>query len=733
VEHPPRRRFRTAGGRRAPAVAALALAVLLIPAFVAGAAVDDTSFVSVTNDSMLANGPSGPGVVVSQDGRYVVFESTADNLSGADNDSVVNLYVRDRQTGRTELVSRATGAAGAAADADSANPAISPGSGRYVAFESGAANLSDADLDPQSDVFLRDLEADTTTLISRAPGGVPADGDSGDPSLSNEAEVIAFESRATNLSDLDNDTPTVTDVYTYDRTSGTMTLVSRPKVSTAPADGSSFDPSISASGRRVAFASDADNLDNDDRDLFTNVYVAEPRFRLLIHASRTATVGSEHHPANGRSTDPALSLDGAHVAFVSTATNLAGGVGLAQVFVRELSANNTKLVSRADGTSGAMAATAAGSPSISSDGRLVSFVTTAANLGEPGVLATDARVPSILGSDAYVRDMAWDNTILISRSSGAGGGPLERDTYAAALAPAGGLLAFVYDLKTWESSPAPDDPLQRPVDVLLRSVLARELSWRDPPVYVPPPDTGGHHGGDGGHTDTGDHSAGGHGGSAAGGHGGHSAGVSHFTLKLGSGLADRLLGTPLHDKLCGGNGDDVISLGGGPDVGYGGACGPLSPPVTDARSWWRAVFDDGVPPRGADGDDSLKGGTGDDALWGGAGGDRLVGGSGNDYLSGGSGDDRLVGGPGRNRIEAGAGSDSVNSANGVREMVDCGFARDRVTADPRDILSGCERVKRVRRKKKKDPIELLPECPGGGHACHEDGGTVVLSGTRRGG
>jgi hypothetical protein len=129
--------------------------------------------------------------------------------------------------------------------------------------------------------------------------------------------------------------------------------------------------------------------------------------------------------------------------------------------------------------------------------------------------------------------------------------------------------------------------------------------------------------------------------------------------------------------------------------------------------------------------DRLTGGRGDDALFGGAGNDRVVGGSGRDLLSGGSGNDRLVGGPGRNRLEAGAGNDSINSGNGVRDFVDCGFGRDRITADRRDVLSGCEVVRRVRRTSKKDPFELLPECPGGGHECHKDGETVVLSGIRQ--
>lgn len=687
------RRPRRGATHRARWLGVLLAALVLVPA-VAGAAVDDTSVISLTTAGDPADAASGPGVVVSADGRYVVFESTADNLSAEDDDSFVNIYVRDREAGTTRLVSRATGVNGAGADADSTNPAISP-EGRYVAFESRATNLGDPDGD--LDVFLRDLETDTTTLAS-----VGAVGDSGDPSLSSEAAFVVFESGADNLSDQDNDA--VTNVFRYDRAAGTTALVSRPMTGTAPADGNSYDPSISSNGQRVAFSSDADNLFNDDRDVFTNVFVAEPRFRLLIHASRTATSGSEDHPANGRSTEPALSSDGAHVAFVSTATNLAGGVGLPQVFLRGLSSRNTRLVSRGDGTLGGMAETAAGAPSISGDGRLVSFVTAAANLGEPGLLRSDES--GIAGSDAFVRDMAWDNTILMSRQSGLGGAPLEADTHAAALAPGGSLLALV-------SGPM---------------VLARELAWRDPPVVEPLPEGPGHgeHGGDGGHTDAGGHGADHGTASGSAGHGAHGAGGAHFSLKIGGLAADRMFGTPLHDKLCGGAGDDMIVLSGGPDVGYGGACGALSPPETDARSWWRTSFDEGAAPRGADGNDTLKGRTGDDALYGGSGKDALVGGSGNDYLAAGGGNDRVVGGPGRNRIDAGSGRDSVNAANGLRDMVECGFGRDTVKADPRDVLSGCERVTIVRRRAKKDLPELLPECPGGGHECH-DGQTIVLS------
>ena len=267
---------------RAIWIAASVLALTFVPAFVASAAVNDTTPISATPAGVLADGPSGPGVAINADARYVVFESEADNLSDADNDSVKNVYVHDRETGTTELVSRASGPGGAGADANSSNPAISPG-GRVVAFESRATNLSDSDGDTVSDVFLRDLTTDTTTLASRAPDGSPADGDSGDPALSG-TRIVVFESVATNLSDADDDA--VSDIFTYGWAAGTTTLVSR--IPRGPGgDGPSFDPSVSKDGRRFAFASQADNLERSGRRPFHQ--------RVLRGAAVLSDEGRESH------------------------------------------------------------------------------------------------------------------------------------------------------------------------------------------------------------------------------------------------------------------------------------------------------------------------------------------------------------------------------------------------------------------------------------------------------
>jgi Tol biopolymer transport system component len=724
-------------------VASLVLAAVLVPAVVAGAAVHDNTVVSVTATQAMGGGDSGPGIAMSESGTRIAFESTANNLSAADDDTVVNVFVRDLQTGTTTLVSR--NAAGVGADDDSANPAISP-DGRYVAFESRATNLSDvdsdvsnADLEPVMDVFLYDTVAGTIDLVSRA-GTTAGDADSGDPSVSNAvpdgttvAPAVAFESSATNLSA--DDVDGVQDIFVR-RPAGAILFLSRAKGAVTGAGGTadSLDPSISKAGTRVAFTSNADNMFDDDRDAFSNVYMVGYSFggplRVFAHVSRTSRVGSTSAPADGNSSQPVLSADGGFVAFVSSARNLANVTAPNNVFLHYLQGGSTSLISRAAGQ-GAPASESSLSPAISGDGLQVAYSSEADNLSD----RDNDEVTNV-----YVRHAYYGTTTLVSRAAGADGGPLDGAAYAPAISGAGDFVAF--------AAPVPE-PLGRRttrprVTASFFQVLRRELPLVPPPPVIPNDlglndhsdghGVGGGHGSGGAHGGD-EHAAGdAHGAAHAAGDAGHAhGGLDHFRLVMGSLRSDKIAGTASHDKVCGGAGDDAISLGAGSDVGYGGACGTLSPPEKDAVSWWRTVSPAGLrhagdppaAPTGVDGNDRIVGGKGEDALFGGAGNDNLVGGTGNDLLSGGSGGDVIVGGPGRNRYEGGMGSDSINAANGVRELVDCGFGRDFVKADRRDRLSGCEKVKRIRRKAKKDVPELLPECPGGGHDCHQ-GGTVVL-------
>ena len=177
---------------------------------------DTTTLVSrVTGPTGAAGDGASNDPSISADGRYVAFKSASANLSGEDIDPVEDMFVRDRVAGTTTLVSRATGPAGAAGDADSEQPSISA-DGRYVSFMSAATTLSTEDADPVVDIFVRDLVAATTTLVSRAagPAGAGGDADSRFAAISADGRYVAFPSDADNLSAEDDDA--VGDIFRRD-------------------------------------------------------------------------------------------------------------------------------------------------------------------------------------------------------------------------------------------------------------------------------------------------------------------------------------------------------------------------------------------------------------------------------------------------------------------------------------------------------------------------------------
>src|SRR6266550_3911259 len=345
-----------------PAVALIIFSVTAA-ASIANALPGQTTRVSVDSAGVAANAGSTNGVL-SADGRYVVFQSSATNLvTGV---SGTQVYRHDRMSGVTLLVSVAS--TGTPGNNVSRDPSVSA-NGRYVAFASFATDLVDGDTNSMSDVFVRDMQAGTTALVSSA--GSPADGTSGLGGLSGAREIsddgryVAFTSFATNLAAGTNNGRQ--QIYVRDMTTGAVVRASVDAATGAAGDRTSQTPAISGNGQVVAFRSESTNFS----PLSTSGVTPEIFARDLV--SGTTTLESPGAATTGRSaTTPALSFDGRYMAFESTGVLDPRDLdnGTLDVYLRDRVAGTTVLASLSNNPiPGATSA----SPSISGDGRWVGF------------------------------------------------------------------------------------------------------------------------------------------------------------------------------------------------------------------------------------------------------------------------------------------------------------------------------------------------------------------------
>ena len=378
--------------RRPETGIAARLALLLGLFLLASLAVARAAVTSVERVSLSSSGLQGNGqcdrTAISADGRFVAFESVADNLVPNDTNRTWDIFVRDRQTGTTERVSvdsaggqgrgggsfsptissdgrlvafwsngefvpgvrgpqifvhdRQTGvtdlaslsSAEVAANFISFDPALS-GDGRFVAFVSSATNLVPGDTNSTKDIFVRDRQLGTTERVSVTSAGVQANqadslGDTFDCAISRDGRFVAFHTTATNL--VAGDTNASVDVFVRDRQAGTTERVS---VSTAGAQGNSgsLAPGISADGRFVIFSSTSSNLAPGDTNVEEDVFVHDRQ----TGQTRRVSLDSADGQANRRSFNAAISDNGRFVAFASGATNLTPGDtgGFDDTFVRD--------------------------------------------------------------------------------------------------------------------------------------------------------------------------------------------------------------------------------------------------------------------------------------------------------------------------------------------------------------------------------------------------------------
>jgi len=170
-----------------------------------------TSRVSVATDGEEGNHFSVTATI-SADGRYVAFDSAASNLVAGDTNVSTDVFVHDRQTGQTSRVSVATG--GEQGNGASEVATISE-NGRFVAFQSRATNLVASDTNVRYDVFVHDRQTGQTSRMSVATDGTQGNEESRGPAISGNGRFVAFQSLASNL--VAGDTNLSYDVYVRDR------------------------------------------------------------------------------------------------------------------------------------------------------------------------------------------------------------------------------------------------------------------------------------------------------------------------------------------------------------------------------------------------------------------------------------------------------------------------------------------------------------------------------------
>jgi len=262
--------------------------------------------------------------VIAADGRSVAYQAQRRGGESA-------VYVTDLRSGRTQLASR-SGRSAPGADDGVYDPAIS-GDGKRVAFTTAASNLGAGDLRGHTQVFVRDLEAKKTTLVSRRSGarGAVANEYSADPAISRDGRYVAFASSAGNLGGRGGSD--ASRVYVRDLKTQRTTAISDPR-------GFALKPSISAHGDVIAYTAI-----RDGRSL---VYYRDEHGRGPERLASRAS-GVRGVPANGSSADAAVSANGRRVAFTSAAANLSPDKpdDRRGVLVRDLRSHATTLVSAA--------------------------------------------------------------------------------------------------------------------------------------------------------------------------------------------------------------------------------------------------------------------------------------------------------------------------------------------------------------------------------------------------
>ena len=394
--------------------------------FVAPANAVPVQLLSVRNPSVpLPAGGDGNSAApsLSPDDRFVVFTSTANDLvPGGNSGYALNVFLRDRTGNTTVLVSGSLNGTGGG-NGNSMLGQVST-NGQFVVFQSDASNLVLNDTNGVTDIFVKDLVAGTTTLVSASTNGGPANGASADAVMTPAGRYVAFISSASNL--VPGDTNGIPDIFVRDLIAGTNCLMS---VGALLASGSSSStmatPVITPDGRYVAFFSLAKNLVPGVPGTSTGeVYLRDRLMGTTTWASSnasaivSATLGLSAMPAY----HPRLSDDGRYVAFKAGPTTTTGAV----VILQYDSAMATTSVINTNSIGWSTTLDDSCGPEMTPDGRFITF----------------AKHEGSLGS-GYASVHVWDTHLNLDTlvSDNGNGVPTNTTSYAPEISPNGQFVA----------------------------------------------------------------------------------------------------------------------------------------------------------------------------------------------------------------------------------------------------------------------------------------------------
>ncbi|HEV3467696.1 MAG TPA: Calx-beta domain-containing protein [Pyrinomonadaceae bacterium] len=360
------------------------------------AAQGGVSLVSVNSGGTAAGNAESRLTAVSADGRFVVFTSSSTDLVDLpDNNGGPDVFVRDRLTGRTQLVSasrnsNATGNAPSGLVTEFGSSVDISADGRYIVFQSEASDLVFNDTNGAVDVFIYDREVGVNSLVSARNNEHIAGGNAASfrPQISADGQVVVFLSLASNLATA-TDTNGRVDIYARRPGARTTELVNaRAADGAAPDELSSLGTlaSVSDDGRFVVFQSEAPDLVPNDTngggafgtDVFVRDLVNGTTALVSVNAAGTGSGNLDSFAAGER-----ISGNGRFVVFASQATDLVVGVTDnnigSDIFIRDLVAGTTALVS-VNRSGSATGLNLSQFPSVSADGRFVAFKSRASDL-----------------------------------------------------------------------------------------------------------------------------------------------------------------------------------------------------------------------------------------------------------------------------------------------------------------------------------------------------------------